>query len=456
MKPPPAEIRQLAVDAPIQNSPYAEPTRYWLYEGGEPRLVTGLRRPAGYYFRPRTRGAEAQMSLVADEQFVEMELVNRLRHRVSEWRQAGWPKATPVTRRLLEHWSSPEHEPRLFFCQLEAAETLIWLAEVAPDSMLADVPRDAPPEANGYAPLRRYACKMATGSGKTTVMAMIAAWAFLNRAHGSRRACHAGAVLAVCPGLTIRERLQVLRPGRPGNYYDKFDLVPPGMGDLLGTGRVLITNWHEFLLRDDSRKRGVMQRGKESDEAFAARVLHDLGGAKGLLVFNDEAHHAYRPPVLTREEAEGLTAEQRQELEEATVWVQGLDRINATRGIGFCLDLSATPFYIGGSGHEEGTPFPWVISDFGLVDAIESGLVKIPRVPVDDNTGKAIPKYFSLWRWISDSSSSTTPPRRARADGSRSRRRCSARRTARCSNWRACGRGASSSLGARGGRSRPR
>lgn len=395
MSPQEPEIRQLAVDAPIQNSPYEEPLRYWLYEGGQPKLMSGLRRPAGYYFRPRTRGPKGQLSLMADEQFVELELVNELRHRVKQWREGGWQGATPITRRLLEHWSSPEREPRLFFCQLEAAETIIWLAEVnGRGGARVTVPRD---EA-----LRRWACKLATGAGKTPLMAMIATWTWLNRAHYPKDRRFSDAILAVCPGLTIKERLQVLRPGSPGNYYDKFDLVPPGMGDLLGRGRILITNWHDFLLRDDSKKRSVVQRGRESDEAFAARVLHDLGNAKSILVFNDEAHHAYRPPTLTAEEAEGLTAEEREAREEATVWVQGLDRIAATRGTNFCLDLSATPFYIGGSGHEEGTPFPWIVSDFGLVDAIESGLVKIPRVPVDDNTGRAIPKYFSLWRWISE------------------------------------------------------
>lgn len=410
MKKPAPEIKQLAVDNPIQNSPYEEPTRYWLYEGGEPKLIAGARRRAGYYFRPRTRGPKQQMSLVADEQFVELDLVNTLRHRVAQWRNRNWQGATPITQRLLQHWSSPDRDPpqKLFFCQLEAAETIIWLAEMnGKDGPRINVPRDevvdAEGVANGYKSLRRYACKMATGAGKTVVMAMIATWTWLNRAHYPKDRRFADAILAVCPGLTIRERLQVLRPGSAGNYYDKFDLVPPGMGDLLGSGRIHITNWHDFLLQDDTKKRGVEKKGAESDDVFAARVLQALGRAKNILVFNDEAHHAYRPPAVTDEEAlAGLSREEQQHLEEATVWVQGLDRINATRGINFCFDLSATPFYIGGSGHEEGTPFPWVVSDFGLVDAIESGLVKIPRVPVDDNAGKAIPMYFNLWRWIND------------------------------------------------------
>lgn len=403
--------RPLLVDRPVLNSPYEEPTSYWLYEQRQPQQMSG-RRPAGYYFRTRRRDPGAQLTLLTDEQFVELEQVNQLRHRVAEWRKDGYPGVTPITRKLLEHWNQEDREPRLFFCQLEAAETIIWLAEVSGKAgPRVQVPQDevvdAEGQAKGYEPLRRYGCKMATGAGKTVVMGMVAAWSILNKvqAPSDRRFSHT--ILAVCPGLTIRERLQVLHPSNPGNYYEEFDLVPPGMMEQLGAGKVFVTNWHDFLVRDDSKRRGVVQRGKESDDAFCRRVLHELGAAKNILVFNDEAHHAYRPPALDDEDAlDGLTGEEKREArakrEQATVWIRGLDRINAVRRINFCLDLSATPFYISGSGHEEGTPFPWVVSDFGLVDAIESGLVKIPRVPVDDNTGQAIPKYFALWRWIND------------------------------------------------------
>jgi len=332
--------------------------------------------------------------------------VNELRQRVRAWRQGGYRGATKATKDLLAHWWREDHEPRLFFCQLEAAETIIWLAEVANKNALEKLPLDKPESAagmaSGYKGLRRYGCKMATGAGKTVVMAMIAAWTWINRAVGGDKERYPEAILAVCPGLTIKERLQVLRPSDPGNYYDKFDLLPPGMKDLIGRGRIHITNWHDFIVPDDSRSRSPRQRGKPGDEAFVRNALHDLGAAKNLLVFNDEAHHAYRPPALSEEDLEGLTKDERDKLEEATVWVAGLDRINATRGIRFCLDLSATPFYIGGSGHEENTPFPWLVSDFGLVDAIESGLVKIPRVPVASNTGRTEAEYFRLWRWIND------------------------------------------------------
>jgi len=225
-------------------------------------------------------------------------------------------------------------------------------------------------------------------------------------------------VLLVCPNLTIRERLQVLLPWKPGNYYEKFDLVPRGILECLQQGRLQVTNWHLFQPRDDSHSRSV-QRGPESDAAFCRRVLNELGSKGNLLVVNDEAHHAYRPAPLPKEERARLSPEEVAEREEATVWVSGLDRIAAVRGINFCADFSATPFYIKGSGYPEGEPCPWVVSDFGLVDAIESGIVKIPRVPVDDNTGALIPKYFRLWEWVNQrlpTSERQTARRRAKPE----------------------------------------
>ncbi len=82
------------------------------------------------------------------------------------------------------------------------------------------------------------------------------------------------------------------------------------------------------------------------------------------------------------------------------MWVDGLDRIDKLRGINFCVDLSATPYYLGRVGQSANRPFPWVVSDFGLIDAIESGLVKIPQLAVRDTTGAAIPGYFNIWHWI--------------------------------------------------------
>jgi type III restriction enzyme len=398
----------LLVDNPILNSPFEEPTRYWAYEEGQPVLVEG-RRPAGYYFKSRTRGEQLAM---LEEEFVPLELVNTIRERVREWRMQGYLGVTPVTRQLLNHWNTPERERKLFFCQREAVETLIWLVEAPPAQKQGiTIPKDEG--------LTRYACKMATGSGKTVVMGLVIAWQVLNKLANPQDRRFSDAVLLVCPNLTIRERLQVLLPWKVGNYYERFDLVPRGMLERLQQGRFQILNWHLFQLKDDSRSRSVVQRGVESDAAFCRRVLKELGAKQNILVINDEAHHAYRPAPLPEEVRERLSPEEIEEREEATVWISGLDRINKIRGINFCADFSATPFYIKGSGREEGEPFPWIVSDFGLVDAIESGIVKIPRVPVDDNTGALIPKYFRLWEAINQSlpvSERQTARRRAKPE----------------------------------------
>lgn len=392
-----------AVDNPILNSPWREPACHWDFRQSPPKRVDG-RRPAGYHGTVRT---EQMSGAQATHPFFELKAVNEIRHRVASWRDRRYPNVTSVTRDLLDHWQRPDRQP-LFFCQREAIETIVWLAEATPaDRQGIEIPPDVPLDA-GYAPLIRYCTKMATGSGKTIVMAMVAAWSVLNKLSNRQDARFSDAVLIVTPNLTVKERLSVLDPRRAENYFDAFDIVPRGYRDTLARARICITNWHAFTVRDDAARRSVVQRGPESDSAFAKRVLsRDLGNAQNILVLNDEAHHAYRPAPQARETQaalEGMSSDERREAEdqkeEATVWVGGLDRINKARGIKRVIDVSATPFYIGGSGHPEGTPLPWIVSDFGLVDAIESGITKIPRVPVADDSGRPDPKYFQLWREI--------------------------------------------------------
>lgn len=415
----------LLVDNPIVNSPFEEPTCYWEYKEGQ-SVLTEARRPAGYYLRPRTRGPQVSMF---EEEFVPLDVVNDLRHRVKAWREKDYPGVTPITRQLLNHWNNPERERKLFFCQREAAETLIWLVESSPADRQGinvdkDVPNDPESREKGYKALTRYAVKMATASGKTVVMGMVIAWQVLNKIANPQDRRFSDSVLLVCPNITIKERLQVLLPWNPQNYYVEFSLLPAGMLEKLQQGKFEITNWHLFQPQDDSRSKSVVQRGPESDRAFCRRVLKELGNKQNILVINDEAHHAYRPAqLLEPEELKQLRKEEREELEEefraATVWIGGLDKIHAVRGINMCADFSATPFYIRGSGYPEGEPFTWIVSDFGLVDAIECGVVKIPRVPVDDDSGALVPEYFRLWEHINKNlqpSERQTPRRRAKPD----------------------------------------
>jgi len=257
---------------------------------------------------------------------------------------------------------------------------------------------------DGREPLPRYCTKMATGSGKTVVMGMLITWAFCNHARVPSDSRFPGAALIVCPNLTIKERLQVLRTDASiVDYYTQFEMVPPQYRDLLRSGKVLVTNWHLFAPESEHSEGGrsytVVNKGPENDDAFARRVLGELYDCGPIMVLNDEAHHAYRPaPVVA--ELRGEEAQQVKDMnEEATVWINGLDRIAAADNrIRLCVDLSATPFFIKGSGYPEGEPFPWIVSDFGLVDAIESGITKIPRLPVLDTTGRPDPQYFKLWQ----------------------------------------------------------
>ena len=417
------EIPIQPVERPILCNPYKEPDAHWIYdtETGEAKQQPG-RRTAGYWYKTqRTGSQQIQMRFIQEEQRDDLPLVNKLRNDVKRWRESNYRNATNVTRELLRHWIREDKERRLFFCQREAVETIIYIAEILrvdkrigfnPQFTKADLAKlvDSP-NTPDLPDLIRYGCKMATGSGKTVVMAMLIAWAFCNRGKVPSDERFPTAALIVCPNLTIKERLQVLRPESPDNYYDAFELIPTKLRPLLNKGKVLVTNWHQFAPESAHSEGGqsyaVVDKGEETPDAFAKRVLGELHERAPIMVLNDEGHHAYRPAPAD----EQLSADAKKEREEATVWISGLDTINRACGVRFCVDLSATPFYIQGSGHPEGSPFPWLVSDFGLVDAIESGITKIPRLPVSDTTGRPEPKFFRLWEAIQ----AAIPPARSTA-----------------------------------------
>ncbi|HEV2472913.1 MAG TPA: hypothetical protein VGS41_09625, partial [Chthonomonadales bacterium] len=416
--PPPIQ----PVPSPVICSPYREPDKHWRYNKstGEAALEAG-RRPAQYWYKTqaRLRSAE-QQELELDEEQRNLDLVNKLRRDVKRWRESGYSGAENITKELLRHWWRKDRARRLFFCQLEAAETVIFLSEMRAPKQ--DGSRRKPlwtpeftdhdfdalldrPASPDYAPLQRFCTKVCTGAGKTTVMAMLITWAFCNRARVPGDTRFPKAALICCPNLTIKERLQVLRPDAAGeDIYTQFELAPTHYRPLLQMGRIEIVNWHRFNPTSEhsegGKSYGVVNKGPEDDEAFARNRLGDLFQTAPLLVMNDEGHHAYRPKALSTAERDALSAVQIQEREEATNWIDGLDRINKACGIRICVDLSATPFYIKGSGFPEGEPYPWIVSDFGLVDGIESGITKIPRLPVSDTTGRPDPKYFRLWKNI--------------------------------------------------------
>ena len=385
---------QTAIDRLIINFPYDEPSRHWKYER-ETRLfdlVEG-RRPAGYLI------ASGDSRTFDDPgKFVQIPLVNQIRQRVKLWREAGYPGVSSITKRLLDHWTDAEEfeTRRFFFCQLEAAETLIWLAE-APDAEKVGI--HIPSDGGDF---RRLCSKMATGSGKTVVMAMVIAWHILNKVTYPQDTRFAKNVLVVAPGLTVKSRLSVLEPSHPENYYEAFRVVPSHMLDRLRQGKVIVRNWHALNWETDeqiAKKRSVDKRGARSDEAYVREVLGEMANTSNLLVINDEAHHAWRVPAESK--VKGVA---KSDIEEATKWIGGLDRIHRARGILTCYDFSATPFAPSGKKSSEEALFPWIVSDFGLNDAIESGLVKTPRVVIRDDAVPDAKTYKSrLYHIYNDS-----------------------------------------------------
>ena len=421
---------------PILNSPYEYPKRHWeLDSQGQPtQKIIENRRRAEFISpipKPRKRkGSTVQADLILDEgkglstaeqQYHTTSTINQLRRHVDDWRSLPNPsdwRVTPETARLLQHWRHHKfNNMRPFFCQVEAVETVIWLTEVAPTlgktgktflEHLANANHDANPE------LMRLALKLATGSGKTTVMAMLIAWQTINAVRRPQSRRFTRGFLVITPGLTIRDRLRVLQPNDPDSYYQSRELIPEDMLGDLERAKIVITNYHAFKLRErmelSKGGRSLLQgRGEalntlETEGQMLQRVMPDLMGIKNILAINDEAHHCYREKPEGDDESD-LKGDDRKEAEKnneaARLWISGLEIVNRKLGLTNVIDLSATPFFLSGSGYAEGTLFPWTMCDFSLMDAIECGIVKLPRVPVADNIpGGEMPRFRELWKHI--------------------------------------------------------
>ncbi len=417
-------------EKPILNSPYHRPTKHWeLDKNGLPtQKIIAQRRPASFITpipRPRKQKAIQQTLDVFDTHSKNGELslfINSIRDKVDQWRNLpdnnDW-KVTPTTRELLTYWRHHKFENlRPFFCQVEAVETAIWLAEVAPkgdkkDKGFLETLKQLNLEANPE--IFRIALKLATGAGKTTVMAMLIAWQTLNAIRSPKSNPFTTGFLIITPGITIRDRLRVLQPNDPESYYKYRELVPSNLLENMGRAKIVITNYHAFKLRekvDIAKGTRALIKGKtgkelktlETEADMIDRVMSPLKGIKNVLVINDEAHHCYRERPESND-IENLKGEEKEEAKEnneaARLWISGIESVKRQLGIKTVYDLSATPFFLRGSGYEEGTLFPWTVSDFSLMDAIECGIVKLPRVPVADNLpGGEMPKFRKLWETI--------------------------------------------------------
>jgi type III restriction enzyme len=424
-------------ERPILNSPYEYPAKHWELDAtGQPtgNEIPSRRRADFITPIPKPKKQKAgQKGFVFDEgeglsseaqQYAKTAaVINELRQQVDRWRELPNPNdwlVTPETARLLQHW---RHHPfasiRPFFCQIEAIETLIWLTEVAPQIAAGKKFLEHLDAANKEANpgLSRLALKLATGAGKTTVMALLIAWQTINavRREGSKRFTRG--FLIVTPGLTIKDRLRVLQPNDPDSYYKSRELVPNDLLRDLERAKIVITNFQALKLRETLElskggrallqgRRGAPISSKESEGQMLQRVMPELMGMKNILAINDEGHHCYRErPEDADDEEKALKGDDKDEAkknrEAARLWISGLEAVQAKLGLQRVVDLSATPFFLRGSGYAEGTLFPWTMSDFSLMDAIESGIVKLPRVPVADNVpGGDTPKFRNLWEHV--------------------------------------------------------
>ncbi|OGY20800.1 MAG: hypothetical protein A3A65_01340 [Candidatus Chisholmbacteria bacterium RIFCSPLOWO2_01_FULL_49_14] len=409
--------------SPILNSPYFEPNLHFnADESGLTEEILEFRRPSSFYIPvPRARTKQKQLELnIAEGAFgnelqKENEFINKIREKIKHWRESGDAGITKTSRDLLSYWRDETRENKLFFCQIEALETFIYINEVAEksgESWIINELKKANKEANPG--LHRLAFKMATGSGKTVVMAMIIAYHTLNKIRYPQDTRFTDAFVIITPGITIRDRLNVLQPNNPGNYYLKHGVVSYQDFALLNQAIIFITNFHQLELRQNPRFQvgAVMKAAgilkdeaiKETPDAMVNRTFKSVLNKPRVLVINDEAHHCYRE----NPDHGKLTGEERKEADEnnkaARVWINGLEALSKKVNINALIDLSATPYFLRGSGYQEGTMFPWTVYDFSLLDAVECGVVKIPRLPIESDTISKddIPEFRNLWLYVRD------------------------------------------------------
>ena len=423
---------QVVSDNPILNCPYEEPCQHYATdEQGAldyARIIAGRRIFAPEIQSiPVKQGPQEKLFEINDfsAQFG-THPVNLIRKEVAAWRSAGYPNTTRITRDLLTFWfMNPDRhaEMKLFFAQREALETTVWLNEVAERSnpgqhILNCLRQGQADNSNGGPVLPRIAFKMATGTGKTVVMAMQILYHFFNRQEYRNDTRFVDYFLLVTPGVTIRNRLGVLYVDLEHridvqDYYHARHLIPRGWEDKLGNlnSRIVITNYHTFeprTLQGNKRSpfdgklnaEGRKQEAVEDFNQVVRRVLGKFKTGSRLLILNDEAHHCYLP------KAEGKNTEEensREENQHAAVWFTGLSEISQRFKVDKIYDLSATPYYLSGSGYPPYSLFPWVVSDFGLIESIESGLVKIPFLPESDTTHElTMPVLRNLYEHVRD------------------------------------------------------
>lgn len=414
-----ADAQEDVADKHILNTPYQYPARYWQLDEKTQRSLDKVvegRRPSGEYLPvPKDRPDEELLNLDAAVQVPPYTTINEIRKYVKEWRESGWVGANRPTRELLEYWSRGDASPRPFFCQVEAIETIVWLREAGKrsesramrrnwlriDRLLKDV------NEQWNEGIDRIAIKMATGTGKTRLMQMLICWIAVNKTRSVE-------FLAITPGLTVKERLEEIKPAS-GSVYDA--LLPMHLRNRIYQARVTVLNFQSFQKRDRLSVAGesdqlsgigkkLIKRGrqedpehwKETDQAMLDRLLGRLG-RDGIVVLNDEAHHCYAPSTDKSRDKDGNKEEKEYE-EAAALWFNALRSLRKIERLGMVYDFSATPMYLRRPVELPAEVFPWTVSDYPLIEAIEAGLTKIPRVPVEDDSDMSTPMYRNVYRYV--------------------------------------------------------
>ncbi|MEZ4960425.1 MAG: DEAD/DEAH box helicase family protein [Saprospiraceae bacterium] len=424
------------VTNPILNSPYEEPTLHYATDLDGSLNYNDIREGRRIFTAEMqsipVRQIQGSIFEVNDlgEEYGE-KLVNLLRKQVGLWRESKYsnPNPTRVTKELLLFWfENPDRHAikKLFFCQREAIETAIWLNEIADKSNagqhILNRIREAQQTVSGSPELQlpRIAFKMATGTGKTVVMGALILYHFFNREEYRQDTRFADNFLLVAPGITIRDRLKVLEPDSgmksyqdATDYYHIRGLVPQHYEEPLKKlkSKIVITNYHTFeprTLKGNKQSpfdgkldsEGNKQEAKEDMASVIRRVMGKFKTGSRLLILNDEAHHCYLP----KEKGKNTEGENTQEENaRAAVWFTGIAEIYKRYKVSAVYDLSATPYYLTGSGYPSYSLFPWVVTDFGLIEAIEAGLVKIPFLPESDSTQRIeMPVLRNLYEHVKE------------------------------------------------------
>ena len=392
---------------PILHTPYEEPQSHWILDE---RGRTTNDKDTGRRPSQSLSGIPGETVSFGGPDTLPHNLINELRRKVTSWRKTGWPGTTSRTRSLLEFWASDSGVAmRPFWCQREAVETAIWLLEAGRvhdpdyhDTVMSEI-RKTNGTYNDSIP--RLAFKMATGTGKTHLMAMVALWLAAN-ANDNRGVVN---FLAIAPNLTVKNRLEALVPGNRDKMWDS--ITPPGFRRYLSRMRWTVLNFQAFQRRSvlgvngqeqaDSKVKKLLLGGRrvqppewtESEQAMLERLLRGHGADSKMVVINDEAHHCYLP-------SEGRASrEEQKDAKYAALWFGALRALRNAGRLERVFDFSATPMWLRRPKELSSEVFPWTVSDFSLLDAIESGLVKIPRVPVSDDVDDCEPRYRNIYEY---------------------------------------------------------